>query len=359
MDIQKVDYNIHSQAFRAKVPLKNKELLKGTTFYNSTTPLDNLFNENCLVKGLNNFSEKLKKNILCKYFQAPSNFLTKFLAKAQYKTIISARILSDRIFLASNKNAINTLNDGFVKLDSNSKEYIEEFAKLGNSIDNKYIVTNSEDKILEKVADTDTATIFAMNHPNYNKDKFTYAIINSILNKLYIAKNKQATCPRPKILVSRNMLNIIHPKIANIYNKMGLIPVDASVPSVKDAYYNARIMKKLLIEFCQDKSNIFFFPEGNNSSYKNKPLEEKIQQGIADFVEKALAHKPNVRVIPIGINYNFSKNNLGKIYIGKPLLFTKNNSINSKADRIKERNAILKIICNHIKYGMEKAKTLE
>lgn len=369
MNIGTTGYNISPQGFRAKVPIASKEALKGTALYSATTPLDTLFNENSTVRTLNNFAENLKKNILCKYFQTPTNVFSRTLALAQYKVITLARILSDRVFLFTNKKAINELNKNFTNLNPNSKEYIDEFATFGNTVKDKFIIANTEDKTLEKIADSKRATIFVMNHPNYNKDKFTYAIINSMLNKLYVAKNRQADCPRPKILVSRNMLKIVHPKVAAIYQKLGLVPVDASLKG-KDRTYNARAMKNLLIEFIQNKSNVFFFPEGNNSSYKNMALEDKIQPGIAQFIQKAIAIKKNVRVVPIGVDYPAEKNNLGKIHIGKPLYFInhKNQLLYTegtehrrvkKAENIKSINTILKTICDNMAYEMEKAKTVK
>lgn len=339
--------------FKAKFYINNNSILKDMQLANQTTKLDTMFNESCAVKILDTMSEFIKNNILCKYFNHPSNKITKMLAFTQYKAVCNLRILADRIFLLSNYKSINQLNEDFVHTNTTSPEYINELAKIGHTLKDKFLIINSEDKVLENLAETNEATIFVLNHPNHHKDKFIYAIINAMINKIYVKNNLQNSCPRPKILVSKNILKIANKKVLNIYQHLGLTPVDAEKEN-RFSLLNIQAMKLLLQEFCMDKSNIFIFPEGNNSVYKNKPLKEKIKPGIAEIIRICSQNKKNVRVVPIGITYVNENNNLGKIFIGKPIFFTKDNT---QATNTQQK--ILDLICSKMKLCMEQSELLE
>lgn len=344
--------NKFSPNYKAKIFLNDKTLLKGTGSYYQNTPFDVMFNENSVVKALNSTSEFIKNNILCKYFRYPTNKLTQIIAYLQYKLVTNLRKYADRVFLRDNHREIYLINKFLDELNITAPEYIEEIAKIGNNVQNKYIIANTEDKVLEKLTDTNEATIFVLNHPNYHKDKFIYAIVNSMLSKLYVKNGQQHECPRPKILVSRNIINIINKAVLNIYKTLGLTLVDASNER-KDSLFNVKSMKPIIEEFTKDKLNLFIFPEGNNSVYKDRPLEEKIQRGIADLIRICTAIKARVRVVPIGITYTKEKNNLGKIFIGQPLIFSKENCSDKDAGQ-----NILKIICENLKFCVDKSKTI-
>ncbi len=336
MRINNTNSGVYTPGFEAKIHLNNKAILKNTPFHNELTPLDTMFKENFLVRGLNNFAIFVKSNILCKFFDKPRNKFEQELVKIQNKAIFFSRILADRILLMSHYSKIGRINKIIEEIKPDSKEYIEEIAKIGGSVKKKYIIANTEEKTLEDLAKSNEAVIFAMNHPDYNKDKFIYVIINSLLSQMYTANNLQATCPRPKILVSRNMLKIVDKKIGEIYKHLGLIPIDASLRH-KDKHFNAVVIKNLLKEFVQNKSNVFIFPEGNNSSYKDRPLANKIQPGIAAFVKSALRLKDNVKIIPIGIDYRRGKNNLGHIHIGEPMEFNRTDKTSDILYTIREK----------------------
>ena len=358
--------NTSTPYFKAKVRLKDF-----SSIYNSnvreTSKLDKMFNENNLVKTCQQVSWKTKTNIINKYFNNPQNSFSKKAQMFFYGIALGARKLGDKIFFLNNRKSINQLNKTFTKLNPESKEYIDELAKIGNSMD-KYININIENNPLEKVSKSKNATIFVLNHPNFNKDKFNYVILNSLLNKMYAEQGRQLDCPRPKILVSKNMLKILGKKVGNIYKQLGLTEVDASLKN-RDTKSNTYTMHSLIKEFSKNKSNIFIFPEGNNSSYKNKTIEEKIQPGIAGMIRTAVQTKESVRVVPIGIHYTKDKNSLGNLYIGKPMYFKKSgNDIvftegieNKKISHINIKESIpiiLKEICQNIKYGMQKASEM-
>ena len=335
MKVNNTNFGIQPPEFKAKLHLNNKSLLKNTHIHNQLTPLDTMFKENFLVKGLNNLAIFIKSNILCKFFDKPKTRFEQELVKMQNKAIFFSRILADRILLLSHYSKIDKINKIIDEIKPDSGEYIEEIAKIGGSVKNKYIIANTEEKTLEDIAKSNEAVIFAMNHPDYNKDKFIYVIINSLLSQFYTVNKLQATCPRPKILVSRNMLKIVDKKIGEIYKHLGLIAIDASLKH-KDKHFNAMVIKNLLKEFVQNKSNIFIFPEGNNSSYKDQPLANKIQPGIASFIKTASRFKEKVKIVPIGIDYKKGRHNLGHIHIGSPVEFDRTHKTADILQTIKE-----------------------
>lgn len=329
------------------------------------TKLDKMFNENRGVKAFENLSVFIRRRVANKYFLNPTNPISKGIKKILDKSVGMSRRIADKIFFLSQKSAIKDLNKNFIHVNPESGEYVEELAKVGNSMGKRFIVTNIEENPLKNLSKSKNAAIFVLNHPNYHKDKFTYLIINSMLNKLYVEEGKQAVCPRPKIIVSRNMLKLLGKKVGNIYKHLGLVEVDASLGK-RDSAFNAKSMRKLMKDFIQNKSNIFIFPEGNNSSFTNKKIEEKLQPGIADFIKNALRIKGSVRIIPVGIKYTGDKNSLGNVFIGKAIhlkqsgkeiIYTEGTN-KKKIRHCSEQDAgqnIMTQICQNIKYGMQKA----
>ena len=362
--------NINSNLnFGTKIKLKDLDKVYPKTKNNfTTTYLDTMFNENKLVSILNGFSVFMTQNILCKFFREPQTRSEKLLAKINYKLITICRKLADRVFLMQNLKGIKKIENLFDRFNKNQELYSKELANVGNSIKNKFILINSEDKSLEKITKSKNSTIFVLNHPDYNKDKFIYFIINSILNRLYIAQNKREI-PQNTILVSKNMLNIINEHSKSIYQKLGLIPIDASLKN-KDKKFNSAIIKPIFKNFTKNKTNIFIFPEGNNSPLTKLPLEKRIQNGIGKLIKKAVNNKSNVTVIPISISYTKNKNNMGNVFIGKPIYFKrKNNEIiftdglrNKKIkhmDYNESSEKITNLIAQNLSFGIEEAKKLK
>ena len=353
--------------FESRIKLKDTQRLIAPAV-EGTTKLDTMFHENKAVKGLANCSFFIIKNILNKHFSNPQTFISKATAQVLYKSATAMRKISDKIFLLSNRKSINHLNKEFIKINPKSKAYIEELAKVGNGMGDEFIITNIEDNPFKQLVRSGDSAIFVLNHPNFNKDKLVYMIINSMLNKMYMQEGKQAICPRPKILVSKNMLKLLSEKVGNIYKQCGLTEVDAGIEK-RNQQFNSKSVMKLMKEFVENKSNIFIFPEGNKS-VQNKPFEERVQQGIAKLIKDATKIKKHVKVIPIGIKYTDEKKSFGKIFIGKPMYFKKlNNEIiyTDGTDRKKitrcglkdAQNKIFELVCENIKYGVSMAEKME
>ena len=348
MNIQRI--NNTNTNFEARTMLNNRQMLGNSNLKNLETPLDAMFNENGLVRYINTLSSSIIYN------PNPNNLSDRAVIFLKRKLITILRILADRIFVINNIRFINKIQKRFVELDPNSPEYIDEIAKVGKTIKDKYADINIEDGIIEELGKSDTPSIFVMNHPNYHKDKLTYLYLNSLLNQAYVSNSKQSSCPRPKIIVSKNLLNIVYPKIASIYKQMGMVPVDASLTEAKDKQkYNINPMKKIFSEFVNGRTNLFFFPEGNNSIFKEKTMRERLQNGIAEFIIKALSYTDKVRVVPVKLEYGKEKQSIGNITIREPLIFSKKDKkiqIEQNSDReiIRQNNSsrILDIISDNI-----------
>lgn len=365
--------NLYTPTFNARIKLQNLDNIYNPNNLNNNsisrhTTLDVVFKEGMIVEGLDNFTMAMK-NMMYKFFSSPKSTIKKSFCQAQYKLITYTRKLSDRIFLFKNLRGIDSSAKLLEDISNNPENLTKEIAKIGNSIDNKFIVINSENKTLETIAKSKNSTIFVLNHPNYNKDKFIYIILNSILGRLYTSNQNISKYPIPKILVSKNMLNILHPKVAAIYKKLGLSAIDAKIKN-KDCGYNAASMIPLLKDFAKNKINIFIFPEGNNSILKNIPLERRIQNGIGNLIKAATNTKDCVTVVPVSIHYTKESNNLGNIYIGKPHYFKKHNNEIIYTDGVEKRKikhidyndsteAIVKLIGKNLNFGIDKAKDLK
>lgn len=208
------------------------------------------------------------------------------------------------------------------KMDKNSPEYINTWATLGNSTKNKFIDINIEDGRIEEISNLKDSTIFLMNHDNPNRDKFIYPILNSFLNYAYASKGKQADCPRPYIIVSKNVIRgAANKSMQRAFEKMGLVAVDASMTE-RNHSENISPIRNLINKFSENKANLFIFPEGNNSVYKDKTLREKFQLEVTKIIKKVFEKKQEINVVPIGISYNNEQNNMGSIYIGDILKLT-------------------------------------
>ena len=128
MRINNTNSGVYTPGFEAKIHLNNKAILKNTPFHNELTPLDTMFKENFLVRGLNNFAIFVKSNILCKFFDKPRNKFEQELVKIQNKAIFFSRILADRILLMSHYSKIGRINKIIEEIKPDSKEYIERLA---------------------------------------------------------------------------------------------------------------------------------------------------------------------------------------------------------------------------------------
>ena len=309
--------------FGARIRLSDKGLLnlpQKTDILYSASPMDFFYKETKAKKNLDDLSIRIKDRIR-KEQEKPGNSKYKRLAlRKAFTAANKLRTVASKILVLGHAKSFYESFKLIRKMTPASPQYIEEWAKLGNSVQNKFITMNIEDGRIEKIAKAHEPVIFILNHDNPERDKFIYPIFNSFLNYAYTAFGRQNDCPRPNILVSKNFLKLAGSKFQSIYRKMGLIPVDASMTD-RRGDKNVVPVKSLILKFIHNKCNLFIFPEGNNSVYKNMTLEEKFQPGVARMIKNILDSKDSVTVVPLGLAYpKEQKNHMGNIHIGSNIL---------------------------------------
>lgn len=314
--IEKSQSNI---TFDARIRLCDKSVLNlphNSHLLRANSPMDFFYKESKTKSKLDIVMRDIKAFIRRhQNKESNSEFVEKALKK-NFKWINDLSGILNKVYLL--KNIVNLYKSlQIVKnVDKSSTKYIDTWAIFGNNTKEKFIDINIEDCRIEDFAKLNEPAIFIMNHDNPNRDKFIYPIINSFLNYSYATLGKQTNCPRPYIIVSKNVTrNAGNDLMRKIYEKMGLVPIDASLTD-RNFCENILPMKDLLLKFIDNKANIFVFPEGNNSIYKDKTLQEKFQLGVPKMIKRILDKKSSLNVIPIGITYGEEKNNMGNIYLG-------------------------------------------
>ncbi len=330
--------------FGLRIRLSDKGLLnlsqKPDILY-ASTPLDFFYREPKNKQKLDALSIKIKERIRQEQRKANNSNIKKMVLNKCYVYANKLRALASKFLVYEHLLDFYKSFKLIKNLTPASPQYIVEWAKIGNSIHNKFIEMNIEDGKIEEIAKSGEPHIFLLNHNNPEKDKFIYPIFNSFLNYAYTAFGRQNDCPRPNIIVSHNVLDLVNNKFRNIYKKMGLIPVDASL-SERKADKNVLPVRYLIEKFIHKKSNLFIFPEGNNSIYKDKPLKDKFQPGVAKIVKNILDVKESVRIVPLGLSYTRDKNNMGSVHIGDTILLRrKGNQIYRITD-----SGIEEFLCN-------------
>lgn len=357
-------------SFRARVRLSDKGLLnlpQKTDILYSSSPMDFFYKESKAKKHLDALSIKVKDRIREEQSKPDNSKFKRLFLRKSFRVANKLRAVASKLLVLEHFKGVYGTFRLIRKLNPSSPRYIEEWAKIGNSINNKFVNMNIEDGRIEKLASLNEGVIFILNHDNPERDKFIYPIFNSFLNYAYTAFGKQKDCPRPNILVSENIFKFAGAKLRSVYKKMGLIPIDASMTERK-VDTNVVPIKQLVSRFAQNKCNLFIFPEGNNSVYKDKTLEEKFQPGIAKIINKILDNKSSVRVVPLGVSYGASKNSMGSVHIGDSIIFTNiNNNIFYKPEQAEAINLgkigsrktvknIMQIMCENLKDSVNLSK---
>ena len=165
------------------------------------------------------------------------------------------------------------------------------------------IEMNFESPQFQDLTQSDEACIFIINHDHQVEDPALLSSFNTALYEGYIENGKSATCPEPKVILNRDILDTISlPGFREVYEKLGAVPVDASVdsesldtykqtfmewathlipkrwrvkrpvgengkplPVVPPKKENNRSLVPILKGFNEDKNHIFLFPEGRHA----------------------------------------------------------------------------------------------
>lgn len=252
-------------------------------------------------------------------------------------------------FFASlfNRKFVNSANEVLSQIERVAPEYVFAIAGAGRIFaQNKEVEINSEDGIIEKLAATGKPHIFIMNHDNQIADPLMLGFFNTMLNEEYVVTEQAETCPRPRIILNEDILLTMRPKMRNIFEKLGSIGIDASLYGGNKAA-NGRKMVQIMKEYINGESNIYIFPEGKNCAFKDKPLNERFQPGIAKLIERLIS-KTDVSVVPLGFAYNKSYKNLSAIQIGEPIIFEKDSDC--------DKDTILQTICGALGNAVSTAR---
>ena len=247
-----------------------------------------------------------------------------------------------------NKKFVDQANEILSKIDRSAPLYTLAVANAGRVFSQNKVVEINDDENdnMKKLAESKIPHIFIMNHDNQISDPQMLGFFNTLLSEEYILSDKAETCPRPRIILNEDILLSMNSKMRNIFEKLGAIGIDASLSSGNKAA-NGKKMVQLMKEYANGESNIYIFPEGKNCAYKNLPLKERFQPGIAALIERLLK-KTDVSVVPLGFAYNESNKSLCSIQIGEPVVFEK--------DKINYKTDIFNSICSALETQVTEAR---
>lgn len=276
-------------------------------------------------------------------FQGSSKMPLKKINFQQKKEKLS-RIIGNKILdLFQSKFGKN-----FIKAVANIKpqrnfEYLEKLLEISSfNCTEKVFDINSEDHIIDDIATDGKSSIFIMNHSNQFEDPQMVVLLNLLLNESYLI-NKVKNFPLPKIIVNDDILKTMNPTKRKAFENYGAIGIDANLFDA-DKKANARAFLPIVKGFLKNECNIFIFPEGRLSVYKNLEFFDRFMPGTVNLVDKILNLKNEVRVVPVGFAYGKNeKKDLVGINIGNPLIIKRNNDITSitKGNVLQDKNSDL------------------
>lgn len=244
---------------------------------------------------------------------------SKISQKLQGKSEMALRVIINKIsdFFTSkeSKNLINLISK--IK-PAQTNTYLAQIAAIARHFSSeKTMDCNTEDNILEKLAQSNKSVIFMMTHSNQQEDPQMLAVLNLLLADAYKAVGTKFLIPQ--IVLNEDILNSMNTTKKQAYKNMGAVGIDANVFNGNKST-NTRAFLPLLRGAINDECNIFIFPEGKLAQKRNSTLFERFQPGVANMVNKILSRKNEVTVVPIGFAYGKGENrNINAIQIGTPL----------------------------------------
>lgn len=233
------------------------------------------------------------------------------------------RIIANRFadLFEDKQTKIITKNIAQITPESN-EEYLAQLEEISRYFSSKKVIdVNTEDKILEKIADDDNSVIFIMNHSSQRQDPSMLAVLSTLLTQAYKNAGKDKNFPIPKIILNQDILKTMNPTKRKAFENIGAVGIDANIYS-GDKGVNARVFLPLIKDFVRNKSNIFIFPEGKLAIRKDLDFGSRFQIGIAELISKVLGIKKKITVVPVGFAYGKGANKvLTGMHIGEPIKF--------------------------------------
>ena len=129
--------------------------------------------------------------------------------------------------------------------------------------------------------------------------------------------------PLSKIILNQDILKTMNPIKRKAFEACGAVGIDANI-FCADKDVNAKAFLPIIKDFIKDKANIFIFPEGKLSVFKDLDFDIRFQSGIAELINKAIKIKKEITVVPLGFSYGKGKNKFSGIQIGEPVVFKRN-----------------------------------
>lgn len=195
----------------------------------------------------------------------------------------------------------------FEKLKPNTPEYFNAMLELTDTLflqKLQEIEVNFESAQFKELVNSDEACLFIINHDHQMEDPAMLGLFTSMLYQGYIDAGRAATCPMPKIILNKDIVETMgSEKTRQLFEFLGAVPVDASVgtetqdnftqvlrewltaltpkrfrpkkkkgpdgkpvssspPPKKD---NNRVLLPVLKGFNENKNHVFLFPEGRHA----------------------------------------------------------------------------------------------
>lgn len=295
-----------------------------------------------IIHSINNnkYNSNYNNNLRFKAYYLPE----KFYRNAEKYSIKAERV--QRRVMNTTTNTINWIKDKFKQIAASSSKKVTINAEPQTILPKDYIAAiksdpqehmlaiyqvskdlangkeveiNIENNELIDLANDNESCIFIMNHDKQKEDTKLLCFFNALLTREYLCNDKSENCPKPKIIINKDILDTLNENDKILGELLGFVGIDAGIHCA-DKKANTKIFTKLIKDFIENKNNIFIFPEGKMCAFSGLDYKWKFQSGIADFIKVALNKKPQVKVVPLGFAYN---RNVGAINIGKPLYFKK------------------------------------
>ena len=241
-------------------------------------------------------------------------------AKATRGLEYSFRVIGNKFSDLFQSKAAKQITQNIANLKpEQSRLFLEQLAEIGRLYSTQKVIdVNIEDKILEKLAKKGESVIFIMNHSNQSEDPQMLAVLNTLLCEAYKKAGKDKF-PLPKIILNEDILKTMNPTRRKAFENFGAVGIDATVKG-GNKEVNARAFFPLIKDFIRNKSNIFIFPEGRLAIRSDLDLFDRFQEGVASLINKIVAIKKNVTVVPVGFSYGGKSKGLdGKILGDKNL----------------------------------------
>lgn len=245
--------------------------------------------------------------------------------QAPKKIEYSLRVISNKISDIFQPKIIKKITQNIAALTpKQNKTFLSQLIEIGRIYaSEKVIDANTEDKILEQIAQDGTPTIFIMNHSNQTEDPQMLAILNMLLAQCYQDAGVE-TFPLPKIIMNEDILKTMNPTKRKAFENFGAVGIDASLVDGNKSV-NARAFLPIIKDFINNKCNIFIFPEGRMAVKKGLDLHDRFQTGIASLINKILGMKKEVRVVPVAFAYGSeNQKGLNAMNIGSPIIVKRN-----------------------------------